>query len=78
MTDINMLDAERRSAICNDFEVINRKELKALYDRIEELELEVLKIKQAAANGAWCRRSHNEYPAHGSGEFLPPLPTTIC
>lgn len=40
-------------------------------------EAEILKVKQAAATGAWCRRNHHDYNG-SAAEFLPPLPTTIC
>jgi hypothetical protein len=43
-----------------DFEVVKPEELKALKDRVAQLELEVLSIKRAAATGAWCRRDHKE------------------
>ena len=72
-----MLDAERRSAILEDFVVLSASDFKELTARIANLEFEVICIKRAAANGAWCRRSHNDFTGTPA-EFLPPLPTTIC
>ena len=57
-----------------DFEVVKSNEIQVLKNKIKELELEVLKVKRAAATGAWCRRDHirnNPEEYYGATLVLP-------
>ena len=57
-----MLDAERCNAVkMEDFVVLSTSEYRELMDKIAQLEASIISIKRAAANGAWCRRNHNNF-----------------